>query len=55
MPKKMCKRIDEKLPKEDPKKYRKLIANATHYCKNCGLVSNQKDALCKPEKIDAAE
>lgn len=55
MSKKMCKLVDKKLPKEDPEKYCKLIQNATHYCKNCGLVSSKKDMLCKPEKIDQGE
>lgn len=52
MSKKMCKLVDKKLPKEDPDKYRKLIKDATHYCKTCGRVSNRKDTLCKPERIE---
>ncbi len=52
MSKKMCKQVEQKLPKEDPEKYCKRIKDATHYCKNCGLVSNDKGCLCKPEKIE---
>lgn len=51
MSKKMCKIVNQKLQKEDPDKYRKLIRNATHYCKACGLVCNKKECLCKPEPL----
>lgn len=52
MARKMCKNVDDKMPEENPEKFRKKIKNAQYYCKNCGLVSNKKKHLCKPNKIE---
>ena len=49
MSKKMCEIVKKKLHKEKPDKYRDLVKNAEFFCKECGLVSNKKSHLCKPE------
>lgn len=51
MSKKMCERVKKSLPKENPDKYRELVRDGVFFCKNCGLVSNKKSVLCKPESI----
>lgn len=51
MSKKMCKRVKDKLQKEDPKKFKSLIRDARYYCKSCGHVSAKSSNLCKSEKI----
>lgn len=51
MSKKMCKLVKDGCPKDNPKKFIKLIKDAKYFCKKCGCVSNDKECLCKPEKI----
>jgi transcription initiation factor TFIIIB Brf1 subunit/transcription initiation factor TFIIB len=55
MSKKICKLVKKKLPKEDREKYIKIIKKARYFCENCGLVSNKKCFLCKPDKIQTSE
>ncbi len=51
MSKKMCKLVKNKLQKENPEKFKELVAGAKHYCKSCGHVAVKSSNLCKPEKL----
>ncbi len=51
MAKKLCKLVKDKLHKDDPKKFIKIVKDAKYYCKNCGRVASKKSYLCKPEKL----
>ena len=37
--------------KTDPKAYVKLVVNATHLCKKCGRVANNKKVLCSSVRL----
>jgi hypothetical protein len=37
--------------KGELKIYIELVKDATHVCKKCGRVANDKDLLCKPVKM----
>ncbi|MHC4553609.1 MAG: hypothetical protein ACYSUT_12725 [Planctomycetota bacterium] len=51
MPKKMCKLTKDKLQKDDPKKFKKIVKGAKYYCKSCGHVACKESHLCKPEEL----
>jgi len=51
MSKKLCKIVKDKLPKEDPKKYKSVVKDARYFCKNCGHVAVKSSHLCKPQKL----
>ncbi len=51
--KKMCK-IVQKIDFENKRETEKLveiIKETKFYCKKCGRVANDKELLCRPEKI----
>ena len=48
---KMCKIVKKGLPESDPAGYAKLVRKAGHFCKKCGLVSNDRNRLCKSSRI----
>ena len=33
--------------------YKKLVVHPTHLCTKCGRVSNDRDRLCEPEKLES--
>ena len=51
MSKCLCKRVKEDFLKEDLKEYKKLVNSPKYICTKCGRVANEKDNLCKPEKL----
>ncbi len=41
----------KKLLKSDFRSYKKLVRGASHVCTHCGRVANDKQLLCKPERL----
>ncbi|MDA0659542.1 MAG: hypothetical protein O3C60_11950 [Planctomycetota bacterium] len=41
----------KKLLKSDFKTYRKLVTDASHVCTKCGRVANDKQLLCRPDRL----
>jgi len=37
--------------RQDMDRVRKIVKDATYFCKNCGRAANAEDNLCKPAKI----
>ena len=48
----LCKLVKDDVLEDDLKGYKKLMVNPTHLCTKCGRVCNDKDYLCKPERLD---
>lgn len=56
MPKKLkdktlCKLVKDEALEDHLDAYKELVIHPTHICQRCGRVSNDKDRLCKPEKL----
>ncbi len=47
----LCKLVKHDVLEEDLEAYKKLVVDPTHLCTKCGRVANDKDHLCKPEKL----
>lgn len=49
---KMCGLVKKNIIEKDLKKFSKLVKKPKFVCKKCGLVSNDKDVLCKPVELE---
>jgi len=47
----LCKLVKDEVLEEALEEYKALVVNPTHVCTKCGRASNDKKALCKPEKL----
>ena len=45
----LCSLADKGMPKDDPKRYKKLVKGGKHYCSKCGRIAAKDKSLCKPE------
>lgn len=41
----------KKLLKSDFRSYKRLVCNASHVCTKCGRAANDKNLLCRPERL----
>ena len=48
----LCKLVKDDALKEALDAFKRLVEHPTHICTECGRVSNDKDRLCEPEKLD---
>ena len=48
----LCKLVKDGVLDEALDAFRKLVQHPTHICTKCGRVSNEKDRLCKPDKLE---
>jgi len=48
----LCKLVKADALKGALEAYKKLVVHPTHLCTKCGRVSNDKDRLCEPEKLE---
>jgi len=47
----LCKLVKDEVLEEALEEYKALVVNPTHLCTKCGRASNDKKALCRPEKL----
>lgn len=50
--KSLCRLVKDDVLKDDLEAYKDLVRNPTHLCLKCGRASNDKNSLCKPEKLE---
>jgi hypothetical protein len=43
----------KKLLKSDFEAYKSYVCDPSHVCRKCGRVANDKQRLCKPERLKA--
>lgn len=51
MSKCLCKCVKNDMLEDDLKSYKKMVDAPKYICTKCGRVANDKDNLCKPEKL----
>lgn len=47
----LCKLVKDDALEDHLEAYKERVVNPTHVCVKCGRVSNDKEMLCKAEKL----